>query len=55
MGDVTELKRARTIDGTRYTRSIGARRLRGAAALMEMLEQIEAPKFPPKLYSEDLW
>lgn len=42
MGDVTELKKPRTIDGTRYTRSLGARRLRGAAALMEMLEQIGA-------------
>lgn len=30
------------IDPSRYTRSIKARRLRGAAALMEMLEHIGA-------------
>lgn len=32
-----------TIDPKRYTRSLRARRLRGAAALMEALETIGAP------------
>lgn len=31
-----------SIDASRYTRSIDARRLRGAAALMEILEHIGA-------------
>ncbi len=32
-----------TLDPSRYTRSILARRLRGAAALMEIMELIGAP------------
>lgn len=37
------LERQTDIAPARYTRSIRARRLRGAAALMEMLEYIGAP------------